>query len=131
LWCLSENRSEWMLDYWSLYDLQHICASCFTKSGLFWNPRWWVYVWYSWCSSFFCSFWFILFKNFWVFVFFRYLIYFFTLILFLGCFRIKPRFLGRFMIEQKIPGPLGRVDLVCHIFVKWSFGLKVCLANIH
>jgi hypothetical protein len=82
----------------------------------------------------FCS------RIFLVFMFFGCLVCFFTLVLFLAYFRVKSRFLGRFMVESKISGQPNRINsvgstrtkniwgqrvlitcLVCHVFVKGSF----------
>jgi hypothetical protein len=41
--------------------------------------------------------------------FYRCLIYFLNLVLFLGCFQVKPRFFVRFMVKPKISSQLGRV----------------------
>jgi len=72
--------------------------------------------------------------------FFGCLVCFFTLVLFLAYFRVKSRFLGRFMVEPKISDQPNRINsvgstrtkniwgqrvlitcLVCHVFVKGSF----------
>jgi len=89
----------------------------------------------SWCSLFFFGVWSVLFKFFLVCVFWC-LICFFFLVLFLGCFRVKPRFLVWFMIKPKFwlnlvkkIGSEGSIPcLVCHDFCKgFFFCLMVCL----
>jgi hypothetical protein len=126
-WYLSENGSDWMLNYWSLHyfptccdDIIFLCLICFVQE-FFW----------------FC-----------VFFFFLCLVYFFALVLFLGCFHVKPRFLGCLWSNQKfqvnlvgstrssLPSQkhLGqRVYTLFGLpfcFAKGSFGLRVCLKNI-
>ena len=51
-------------------------------------------------------------QEFFSFCIFLCLICFFTLVFFLGCFRVKPRFLDRFMIELKISGQPGLVNSI-------------------
>jgi hypothetical protein len=55
LWFL-DNWSEWVIDYWSFHNFQHICAFVLIKFGLNLSPHYWVHVRCSLCSSFFLCF---------------------------------------------------------------------------
>jgi hypothetical protein len=108
--------------------------------ALFSNMLWWhhFFVFDLFCSRIFLILCF----------FFLCLVYFFALVLFLGCFHVKPRFLGCLWSNQKfqvnlvgstqssLPSQkhLGqRVYTLFGLpfcFAKGSFGLRVCLKNI-
>jgi len=68
-WYFSDNCSNWMLDYRSLYDFQHVYAFVVIKSSPIWNPRCWVHF-GCFSGSLFFYVWSILFKNFLIFMFF-------------------------------------------------------------
>ena len=77
---------------WSLFS---------SMSGLFWCSLCLFFLFDSFCSRIFL-----------VFMFFKCLIYFLDLVLFLGYFQVKLRFLIQFMIKQKISRQSNWVDLV-------------------
>ena len=89
-WYLSENGSDWMLNYWSLHyfptccdDIIFLCLICFVQE-FFW----------------FCVFFFFVFS-----LFFRFGFIF-------GLFSCQTKIFGLFMVEPKISGQLGRVNSV-------------------
>jgi len=45
-WILSENSSDWILDYCFLHNFQHVCAFVLTESSLCWVPCLWVSFWF-------------------------------------------------------------------------------------
>jgi len=113
-WILSENWSDWMLDYCFLHNFQYVCAFVLTESSLCWVPCLWVSFWFFGvlrCSLFFlCLICFI--QVFWVFVFLVSLICFLALVLFFVCFRVKSGFLVRFMVKPMISNQPNRVNSV-------------------
>jgi hypothetical protein len=68
-WCFSDNWSNWILDYKSLYDFQHVYAFVVIKSVRFGTH---VAGFILGVLQVFLSFcvWSVLFKNFWIFMFF-------------------------------------------------------------
>jgi hypothetical protein len=101
LWFFSENWRDWMLDYCSLHDFQHVCAFVLTKSSMNLSQSCWVHS--GLCLVFFMLFiflcvWFILFKFFFFFCVFMVLaslIYFLALVLFSSQTRIFGLIYGR------------------------------------
>jgi hypothetical protein len=78
-----------MLDYWLLHDFQHACSFVLTIFGMIWNIYCWVLFKFMLVFFIFFGVWSVLFKNF---LFFKCLICFWTVVLFLGCFRDKLSF---------------------------------------
>jgi len=97
-----------MLDYYSLHDLQHVCAFYLTKSGLNLSSCCWIHVWCSSCFPFFCAFDPFCSSFFSFCVFGKFNMFF----LLWFCFRVKPEFLVWFMNEPKISDQPSRVYLV-------------------
>jgi len=120
--------NEWMLDYWFLLDLQHICVLGMSISGLIWELYSSVCCKCSYCSLYSLFFLCLIhfaqdFCSFYVFFVFN-LFFFFCFGFVLVVFWVKPGFLVWFIVDPKISGKSSLVNPVGSM-VEALFGLSL------